>query len=352
MSYGSVPDGEIVGGRFGLEAPIASDDRPMPFALNGRRTLFVNGTSAIAAIVRLLRPRCVWLPSYLCVALSIAVQHGGSAARFYPVSYDLDPHPRTWLDDVHTGDVVVAIDYFGFPADEAFVRAAQARGATVVEDATQALLSDGAGTRADFAVFSPRKFLGVPDGGILIDNRRLEAIDIPLAPPPEDWWLKAFGASMLRRQFDLYGGDRSWFELSREVEASAPVGDFRMSELSRMLLLNCIDYGAIQSSRRANYVTLAAELSDVALFRDLPSGVVPLGFPIRVKERDRIRERLFGQRIYPPVHWALGDLVPEKFAESHRLSAEIMTLPCDQRYGEHDMERVARAVRAAVAARP
>jgi len=66
---------------------------------------------------------------------------------------------------------------------------------------------------------------------------------------------------------------------------------------------------------------------------------------MRVQNRDRLRQILFDQEIYPPVHWPIQDVVSEKFIESHRLSAEIMTLPCDQRYDIRDMERMAEAVR-------
>jgi hypothetical protein len=41
-------------------------------------------------------------------------------------------------------------------------------------------------------------------------------------------------------------------------------------------------------------------------------------------------------------------MVPERFDASHRLAAEIMTLPCDQRCGPADMERMAALVRGAL----
>lgn len=36
--------------------------------------------------------------------------------------------------------------------------------------------------------------------------------------------------------------------------------------------------------------------------------------------------------------------MPGSVVTSHRLAAEILTLPCDQRYDEHDMERMAQLV--------
>jgi dTDP-4-amino-4,6-dideoxygalactose transaminase len=339
---------EIIGGMFGLMTAITDGCSTAPSFLSEKNIFFANATSALALLMRYLQPQQVWLPSYLCAALPIAARKAESAIRFYPINYDLDWLSLAWLDDIRPGDVVVMIDYFGFPISSEHVGMVKTRGAWVIEDATQALLSDGAGECGDFAVFSPRKFVGVPDGGILVLNRPVDLTEMKLVPVPGRWWLNALNATILRRQFDVDGGSRHWFDLFREVESHALVGNFKMSELSQLLLTNCFDYDAIQRTRRANFDRLAANLPDIALFTARPPTAAPIAFPIRVRDRDRIRESLFAHHIYPPIHWALTGLVPEDFVESHRLSSEIMSLPCDHRYGEDDMERVIAAVREAI----
>ena len=93
--------------------------------------------------------------------------------------------------------------------------------------------------------------------------------------------------------------------------------------------------------RRENYRRLLERLRDIALLPSLPDGVVPVGFPVRVGDRDAIRQRLFDALIFPPVHWPIEAVVPERFTDSHRLAGEIMTIPCDQRYGPAEMDRIA-----------
>ena len=90
-------------------------------------------------------------------------------------------------------------------------------------------------------------------------------------------------------------------------------------------------------------------LPGLALFVELPAGVVPLGFPIRLAARDRVRQALIEERIYPPTHWPLDGVIPETFAASHALAAHILTLPCDQRYARDDMERMVSAVKKEIA---
>lgn len=214
----------------------------------------------------------------------------------------------------------------------------------MLEDACQALLSRIVGQFCDFVLYSPRKFLGVPDGGILTVNCSVDLESTSFGKPPAEWWLKALLAVVLRREFDQHGGTRRWFELFQEVERDHPIGNYAMSELSNILLTNAFDYPAIAKRRVDNYRFLAEQLGEIALFPDLPPGVVPLGFPIRVRNRDQIRHVLFEHQIYPPVHWPIEGIVPAEFRDSHRLSTEIMTLLCDQRYCREDMARMAQLV--------
>ena len=124
-----------------------------------------------------------------------------------------------------------------------------------------------------------------------------------------------------------------------------PVGNYDVSSLSIAILETAIDWESVSKKRRENYLILLDDLREYALYKDLPDDVVPLGFPISVKNRDELRQTLFENNIYPPIHWELSNSVPEQFAESHQLSKEIMTLICDHRYDEKDMKRIIDIVR-------
>jgi hypothetical protein len=97
---------------------------------------------------------------------------------------------------------VIFIDFFGFPHDRQLAAYVKEKDAWVLKDACQALLSSHAGESSDFVLFSLRKWIGVPDGGILRVPESFPFIDISLEPPPATWWLKALQAAILRREFD------------------------------------------------------------------------------------------------------------------------------------------------------
>jgi hypothetical protein len=338
---------QLIGGMFGLQATPDSNAGMPPFVTN--QTLYLaNVRSGIWLLVQQLAPRQIWCPSYLCLAILNAVKDQATRVRYYEVDYDLTIPSLQWLDQVQPGDLVLLIDYFGSSCDSECAVRARERGAWVVEDASQALLSGHVGRYSDFVLFSPRKFVGVPDGGLLCLNGTIHFQDIQLETLPAAWWLKALLASVLRREFDSHGGTRSWFELFQTTEPSSPIGRFAMSELSRTLLYNSFDYAQIAQKRIDNYRILADRLGSLALFPCLSDQTVPIGFPIRVRQRDKVRQALFAHEIYPPVHWVIQGAVPEEYSASHKLASEIMTLPCDQRYDQHDMNRMAQLVAEAV----
>ena len=336
----------LIGGMFGLPRVVGALRPSLPEFLSGPSAFTANARSALGIVCRQIVPRFIWLPSYLCEVILRAVEWAKCPYQFYPTNGTLGVDDFEWIKSVSEEDAVLLIDYFGFPQTDEVVNRCRETGAVVIEDACQALLSDCVGTHADYTVYSPRKWVGVPDGGILKVAEHSQIPEMTLTPPDEEWWLTGLEASIQRRQSDDYcGEDREWFSLFQKHDREDVTGPFSMSDLSKSLLRRCFDYEEIAARRRDNYSILYESLSEYSLTGVLPTGVVPLGFPIRTSRRDDLRQAMFAEQIYPPVHWDLDGVVPESFTASHQLSREIMTLPCDQRYGEADMQRLVSVIR-------
>ena len=341
--------GGVIGGVFGLQAPDLSGGLPAPPFARGHVRYFLSVRCALMGLCQALNPRAAWLPSYLCGVLADPFTRQGIAIKFYGVSYDLTLSSEEWITDVNPGDLVLVIHYFGFPHRAFPAARIKERGACIVEDASQALFLPQVFPESSCILYSPRKFLGVPDGGVLVSAGDLGLERTPLAAPPQAWWKLAVAVSQSRRDADLTAAPANgWYRLFQEYEASYPVGLYGISELSRMLL-EAREFEPIRSRRRANYLALLETLSAFALYPEMPEDVVPLGFPVRVDaaERDGILNRLYGRRIYAPVHWRLAGVAPATFTESHELSRSTLTLICDQRYTPSDMAREAAEFRTA-----
>ena len=65
-----------------------------------------------------------------------------------------------------------------------------------------------------------------------------------------------------------------------------------------------------------------------------------MGFPIRVQNRENILEYLHKNKIFAPVHWKELPVDGGEFLFEKELSKEIITLPCDHRYEQADLERI------------
>lgn len=333
---------EIIGGLFGLEPPFMEKGKEAsPFA-GCSLDYFLSARCALYTVCQSLKPRRAWLPSYLCSAILDPFRNLSVPIRYY----DAGPNFQAgtgWIAEVGPGDLVLLIHYFGFPNTTFPAALLKRRGAVLIEDGSQGLFVKQQYPESSCIVYSPRKFLGVPDGGLMASLRG-HSFDLGiLESPPAEWWKSALVVAQMRREFDLLGRESRWFPLFRQVEENFPLGPYRSSDLTKVLMETGTDYPFIKRTRRQNYLALLERLKQYALLPELDGETVPLGFPVCVdaRLRDKVLEILYGQRIYAPVHWRIEGIVPEEHCESHSLSQRILTLICDQRYTISDMAREA-----------
>ncbi|HTT61788.1 MAG TPA: hypothetical protein VMG35_08105 [Bryobacteraceae bacterium] len=342
-------DARILGGIFGLETPApAAELARLPFTAPNLQ-YFLSVRCALLALCEARRPSTAWLPSYLCGVLRTPFERAGVAMRYYKIDGHLRVADKGWIGEIRAGDLVLAIHYFGIPQPGFPAGPVNSRGALLVEDASQALFLPRQFSESTGVLYSPRKFFGVPDGGILASREETGTKCVPLEEPPSAWWRSALAVSMKRREFDRTRQPRDWYPLFRQVEAEFPVGRYRSSDLSRTLIAS-VDYAAIRQLRRANYSRLLSILGDYALFPELGPDVVPCGFPVRVDPglRDEVVRQLHAAHIYVPMHWPIDRIVPEEFQASHELARSCLTLLCDQRLTPADICRQAEVFQAAV----
>src|SRR5260370_3338861 len=214
----------IIGGLFGLEPPfMAKGNEASPFA-SSSISYFLNARCAVYAVCQSVKPRMAWLPSYLCGAILDPLRHLNVPIRYYAAGPNFQAGTAGWIADVRSGDLVLLIHYFGFPNTTFPAGLLKRRGAVIIEDASQGLFVKQHYPESICIVYSPRKFLGVPDGGLMV-NQSSSNVDLGiLEPPPTEWWKSALAVTQMRRQFDLLGVESAWFQLFGHVEENFPLG--------------------------------------------------------------------------------------------------------------------------------
>ena len=144
----------IIGGVFGLPEPRDAGEA-LPALDDPQTILLVNGRSAIDLVLRGTGATRVWLPSYICISVVEAV--GPREICWYDVGDALTPCDEDWLDDVIPGDVVLFVNYFGWRESVDWYGRAAARGAIVVEDGSQSLLTANLGEGANYSLYRAAK---------------------------------------------------------------------------------------------------------------------------------------------------------------------------------------------------
>ncbi|MBP0491543.1 hypothetical protein [Roseomonas indoligenes] len=313
---------------------------------NGRSALALGAGAALGPFGML------WMPGYACRALADAAEAAlrlGHARRLatYPLALEgaLSPDPRFLAAHLEPGDAVLVISYFGRPPSASLRRlAAVRRDVTWIEDRAGALWPGPAW--GDALLYSPRKLLGVSDGGYLVLTPRGSARARPLPEQPARPG-PAEAPPALRR-FEHEGGSAAWFPAYRAAEGRMAVSPGAPARLTDALLARQ-DLRAIAAARRANHAVLRPLIPPDLLLEPAPDrpAWVPQGLPLRVPDAAALSARMAEKGVFCPVMWP-DPADPGPCARSRALKNRVLLLPLDQRYGGEEMRRVASVLEAAV----
>jgi hypothetical protein len=297
---------------------------------------FVNARSAFSALARTWPAAAIWLPAFVCGdVLDTAL---APRTRFYPVLDGFRPDLAAIEAQARPGDLVVFVAHFGLPlGPETRAFAARRPDLRIVEDRAQAL-DAGPPIPGAWLLFSPRKVLGVADGGLLV------APDTTHSPPLPTTAADAAGLwrAPLLRADDPEGRDNAaWHAANQAKEAAMVVGDQAMTRQSLAILAD-VALAGLATPRRANWNLLDQRLRAWSALPADP-GAPPLGYVLRLEpeRRDRLLAGLHAHKVFAAVHWPRIAAPAQAFPREAAWTRELVTLPCDHRYDAAAMERIA-----------
>ncbi len=114
----------------------------------------------------------VWFPAYFCNTSLTLLRTLNVTISFYPLLGDGSPNLEVcnqMLGSEHP-DLIVGVHYFGSPSTLVELGVfCKKNDAWFIEDCAHCLkYEEGIGNSGDFVLYSPHKFLPIPDGGLLI----------------------------------------------------------------------------------------------------------------------------------------------------------------------------------------
>ncbi|MEE3419695.1 MAG: hypothetical protein VZR02_01125 [Lachnospiraceae bacterium] len=318
-----------IGGYLEMETYHGREYHPGLYALNLGRT-------AITWFFRKVGARKVWIPCFLCGSVIEALENEGFELRRYFIRPDLYPAseslPRTPLSET---EWLLVLNNYG-QLEDSYIKACANLYGNVLFDYTHAFFQKPVpGTNV---VYSVRKFLGVTDGAYLQTEK-------PIRMPEETDASHTRCAHILGRYEE--SASAHYQEMLDNAHGYEGAQAKKMSPLTQNLLRS-FDYEWIKTRRMENYQMLDSLLGgknplEIEGFLRTPAAG-PFCYPFYADKGTEIRRRLAARKIYIPTYWSnvLRDM-PEDTLE-HRYAANILALPCDQRYGTSDMKEVAEAV--------
>jgi hypothetical protein len=324
-----------IGGFFERHEPDGASPTVLDAWTGGRPYgAFVNARSAFAALVAQSPAATVWLPAFLCADLMSKAF--AARVRLYPVLEGFTPGLAPVEAEAKPGDIVLLAGAFGLP----LAATPRRDDLVLVEDRAQAL---DAGPAVGWALYSPRKLLGVADGGLLVSPHAETPAPQPDATPDAE---ALWRAPDLRAADPLGRDNAAWHSANQAKEAAMAATGQRMTDRSRAILAQT-SLESLTAPRRANWRRLDAGLSRWSALPETP-GAPPLGYVLRLPphQRDALLRGLHAQRIFAAVHWPRIVAPPEAFPRETAWTRELVTLPCDHRYGPGEMDRIADAATA------
>jgi hypothetical protein len=204
----------------------------------------------------------------------------------------------------------------------------------------------------DYFIASIRKWLSLPSGGFLASpskpiSNNLQHDNVFPNIRKEAMYLKA----QYMRTYNKTSKSR-YLELFDEGETvlNNLTTPCYIDELS-IVIVNDLDVENLRSKRKANFSMLCSTLSNIEyihpIFETLSNDVCPFFFPIYLDtRRSQIRQKLADNHIYCPIHWPIpAQLEIRDCGNLAYIYNSILSIPCDQRYGLHDMEKIVSVLR-------
>ena len=300
---------------------------------------FGNARSAFAALVATLPGTTVWLPAFVC--RDMVAPSFRERVRFYPVAEGFHPDLVGVEAGMAAGDLVLVVAYFGQPVASGVQNLIRRRpDLHIVEDRAQAL-APGPAVDGSWVLYSPRKLLGVADGGLLVAPVGQTTLPRPDTSSDSD---ALWRAQQLRHDDPLGRNNAVWHVANQGKEAAMAVTSEVMTERS-LSVLSRTSLSSLVGPRLANWRLLDRALHRWSALPADPTGP-PLGYVLRLEPdaRDAVLKGLHAERIFAAVHWPEIAAPAGDFPRETQWTRELITLPCDHRYDEAGMARIARRV--------
>ena len=319
---------------------------------------FVSGRNAILGLCKVLgnEKKKIIMPAYTCSTVVEPFYQENWEIEYYEVNKDLSINIDSLEQKIiaFKPSAILIHSYFGFgfeKVEEEYIKKLKQKGIIIIEDLTQKVFSDNRLLMADYYVFSLRKFLAVPDGGVLVSYKKM---NLELAKENSKLVSTAISAFKLKKAY-MNGNDLELKEKFRKkyVECNKLLAINRIltkGSIETLDIYRKTNFEPVIKRRINNYNRLWELLKPITCIKlvlgKANDKVVPLYLPLYVKQgkRKELQQFLAIRDIYCPVIWPKYNLIINISKNTEYIYDNILCIPIDQRYGIEEMEKIAKYI--------
>ena len=303
-----------------------------------------SGRDTLKTIAREFLPAKVFIPALACDSMVKPFEMYGHEVIYYKLNFDYSID-FDYLKAILTDGLFLYMDYFGKKSilDERLEALRKTYNLVFIEDRTHNLIWERKSKfQPEYIMASLRKWINIPDGGLLWCNRELKNLYFDDDIVFSETRLKA---QCMRNEFFKTGDESIKTDYRKIFTSVSNIMDedkkpSRMSQYAFEIVINT-DWDEIRKKRKENSKVLINILkkNNIQLIQNGP-GVSDLYVPFLINNRDYSQSILSPKGIFNTIVWPLSEEQKTvcsiaKFTEEHMLAA-----PCDQRYTVEDMKLI------------
>lgn len=285
------------------------------------------GRNALAYLIKAKGIKKVYIPHYLCDSVSGVLERLSVEYEGYSIDKNFNP---SFDKKLKNDEYLYVVNYYGQISNSAIKLFKELYGSIIVDN-TQSFFQKP--IQDIDTIYSLRKYFGVPDGAYLKTDRILEEkLEEEKASHRMKHILGRFEGEASTYYIDFKENDESFKTLPLK----------KMSNLSRNIM-GAIDYGKVLESRNRNFSYLYDRLNSTNIL-NVKMSEGPFAYPYYAENGIEIRKRLAEEKIYVPTLWPNVLSENDKNSIEYDYAANILPLPCDQRYGKEEMDYIIKEV--------
>ena len=311
-----------IGGYFSLEINrnIKNYIHPQGIHLN-------SGRNALEYILKRIFPiQRIYIPYFTCDVILEPIDKLGIPYSFYHINEELE-----LVDEIHLGnkEYLLVTNYFGIK-DAYIKKLATKYGQQLIVDNAQALYTEP--IQNIKTIYSPRKFIGIPDGGIAYIS---DGVDFSV----QEQDISYNRCIHLLKRIDI-GAEAGYNDFRENSHQLVHQPIKKMSNLTRILLQGT-NFDFVKEQRWKNFKQLHKILSSINHLKipQIETFACPMIYPFYTSDVT-LKKRLIENKIFVATYWPNVFKWCNEDTLEYQMVERIIAIPIDQRYGKEDINKI------------